>query len=96
MHIGVLAHFKALAANFHAIHAIDSRPRSPAPSLPRGFPLAESCARTCVRLSDMNRLLEDLALEKVKQGDEAGAKQVLQVRRGSRLACAGGRCGLWS
>ncbi|KAG2440701.1 hypothetical protein HXX76_003559 [Chlamydomonas incerta] len=41
---------------------------------------AESCARTCVRLSDMSRLLEDLALEKVKQGDDAGAKQVLQEK----------------
>ncbi|KAG2441958.1 hypothetical protein HYH02_009752 [Chlamydomonas schloesseri] len=42
---------------------------------------AESCARTCVRLSDMSRLLEDLALEKVKQGDEGGAKQVLQEKK---------------
>ncbi len=33
-----------------------------------------------MRLTDMSRLLEDLALEKIKGGDEAGAKAVLQVR----------------
>ncbi|EFJ42319.1 hypothetical protein VOLCADRAFT_107293 [Volvox carteri f. nagariensis] len=42
--------------------------------------VAESCAKTCVRLTDMSKLLEDLALEKVKAGDEAGAKVVLQEK----------------
>ncbi|GFR41702.1 hypothetical protein Agub_g2451, partial [Astrephomene gubernaculifera] len=45
---------------------------------------AESCARTCVRLADMTQLLEDLALEKVKAGDEAGAKLVLQEKAALR------------
>lgn len=41
---------------------------------------AESCAKTCVKLSEMSRLLDELALAKVKEGDEAGAKSVLQER----------------
>lgn len=46
--------------------------------------VAESCAKTCVRLTDMQRLLEDLALEKVKAGDEAGARAVLQEKNSLR------------
>ncbi|GLC52523.1 hypothetical protein PLESTB_000639100 [Pleodorina starrii] len=45
---------------------------------------AESCAKTCVRLTDMSKLLEDLALEKVRTGDEAGAKTVLQEKNSLR------------
>ena len=40
---------------------------------------AESCARTAVRLEDMSQLLERLALEKVQDGDEDAARQVLKV-----------------
>lgn len=40
---------------------------------------AESCARTSVKLDEMTRLLEKLALDKVAEGDEAGAREVLKV-----------------
>ncbi|GLI61869.1 hypothetical protein VaNZ11_004379 [Volvox africanus] len=45
---------------------------------------AESCAKTCVRLTDMSKLLEDLAVEKIKAGDEAAAKLVLQEKNSLR------------
>ncbi|GIL75541.1 hypothetical protein Vretimale_15154 [Volvox reticuliferus] len=45
---------------------------------------AESCAKTCVRLTDMSKLLEDLALEKIKAGDEGAAKMVLQEKNSLR------------
>jgi len=38
---------------------------------------AESSARTAMKLTEMVRLLDDLALEKVRGGDEEAAKQVL-------------------
>jgi hypothetical protein len=44
---------------------------------------AESAARSAVKLEEMTRLLERLAMDKVSEGDDAGARQVLQVR--SRL-----------
>lgn len=40
---------------------------------------AEECARTAVKLEEMLRLLEQLALDKVQEGDDAGARKVLQV-----------------
>jgi hypothetical protein len=44
-----------------------------------GATAAESCARTAVKLEEMMRLLENLAVEKLTEGDEEGARQVLQV-----------------
>ncbi|KAF8054895.1 hypothetical protein HT031_006894 [Scenedesmus sp. PABB004] len=41
---------------------------------------AESCARTAVKLEEMARLLERLALDKVAEGDEPGARAVLQEK----------------
>lgn len=41
---------------------------------------AEDCAKTAVKLEEMVRLLEKLALNKVAEDDDAGARQVLQVR----------------
>jgi len=41
---------------------------------------AESSARTAVRLEDMSQLLERLALEKVQDGDEDAARQVLKEK----------------
>lgn len=41
---------------------------------------AESCARTSVRLEEMVQLLDKLALEKIKEGDEDGARQVLKEK----------------
>lgn len=40
---------------------------------------AESCAKTCVRLSDMVKLLDDMAVAKIKEDDEDGARAVLKV-----------------
>lgn len=45
---------------------------------------AESCAKTCVKLTEMSRLLDELALAKDREGDAAGAKAVLQEREGLR------------
>ncbi|KIZ00689.1 hypothetical protein MNEG_7277 [Monoraphidium neglectum] len=45
---------------------------------------AESCARTSVRLEEMIQLLERLALEKIKDGDEEGARQVLTEKASTR------------
>lgn len=42
---------------------------------------AESSARSAVKLEEMTRLLERLAMDKVAEGDDAGARQVLQVGR---------------
>uniref|UniRef100_A0A7S0S0X0 Uncharacterized protein n=1 Tax=Chlamydomonas leiostraca TaxID=1034604 RepID=A0A7S0S0X0_9CHLO len=47
---------------------------------------AESCARAGVKLADMVRLLEELALEKVKSGDESGARQALAEKASAKEA----------
>lgn len=41
---------------------------------------AESSARSAVKLEEMTRLLERLAMDKVAEGDDAGARQVLQEK----------------
>lgn len=41
---------------------------------------AESCSKTATKLAEMARLLEQLALEKVSQQDESGARQALQEK----------------
>eukprot|EP00775_Hariotina_reticulata_P001987 gene1987-2309_t len=40
---------------------------------------AESCARTAVKLEEMTRLFENLAVDKLTEGDEEGARQVLKA-----------------
>eukprot|EP00877_Chromochloris_zofingiensis_P007391 jgi/Chrzof1/2905/Cz12g03140.t1 len=45
---------------------------------------AESCARNSVRLEEMVGLLQKLAAEKVTEGDEQGARQVLKEKAAVR------------
>ncbi len=41
---------------------------------------AEACSKTATKLVEMARLLEQLAFDKVQQGDEAGAKDALREK----------------
>ncbi|GBF91661.1 hypothetical protein Rsub_03965 [Raphidocelis subcapitata] len=45
---------------------------------------AEQCARTSVKLEEMVQLLDNLALEKMKEDDEAGARAVLHEKASTR------------
>ncbi|GFH28450.1 uncharacterized protein HaLaN_26941, partial [Haematococcus lacustris] len=43
---------------------------------------AEACSKTGTKLAEMARLLQQLALEKVRNHDEEGARQVLVEKAG--------------
>jgi hypothetical protein len=71
-----------------SIHA-DLTPPSP-PLLLLRHRTAESAARSAVKLEEMTRLLERLAMDKVSEGDDAGARQVLQVQTWSHMSAGNG------
>ena len=47
-------------------------------------PLLRQASSTCPCISPQVRLLEQLAVNKVQEGDDDGARRVLQVRHGGR------------
>lgn len=48
---------------------------------------AETCGRTHLKLEDMSEVLQKLALERVRTGDEDAARQLLKVRCSAMSSC---------